>query len=73
MIIVSDSGPLISLSKIKKFNILNQIFKQIIIPDAVYNEVVKDGRKRAGESETKDALGTENIENTLTPRTIMKR
>jgi predicted nucleic acid-binding protein len=35
-----DSSPLICLSKSGQIDLLNQLFKKIIIPDAVYKEVV---------------------------------
>ncbi len=57
MIVVSDSGPLISLAKIGKFHILKYIFKKIIIPDGVYTEVVEEGKDRPGEKEIERALG----------------
>ena len=57
MIVVSNSGPLISLAKINNFVLLRQIFKKILIPEWVYVEVVEEGKGRFGEKETKDALG----------------
>jgi predicted nucleic acid-binding protein len=57
MIIVSDSGPLISLAKINKFSLLKQVFKEIIIPEGVYIEVVEEGRGKDGAKETREALG----------------
>jgi len=57
MIVVSNSGPLISLAKIGKFFLLRQLFQKIIIAEAVYAEVVKEGRGRPGEKEIKEALG----------------
>ena len=38
MKIVSDSSPLIGLSSIGQLNILNCLWNNIIIPEAVYNE-----------------------------------
>lgn len=55
-IVVSDSGPLISLAKVKKFHFLKDFFGKVCIPEAVYDEVVTKGRGGAGESETKEAL-----------------
>jgi uncharacterized protein len=37
--IVSNSSPLINFSKINRLNLLNKCFKEIIIPQAVYNEI----------------------------------
>ena len=44
--IVADSTPLIHLSKIGKLEILEKVFKNIIIPEAVYNETVVKGQKK---------------------------
>lgn len=41
MIVVSDSGPLIALSKIKHLDILEKFFGEIIIPEAVWIKVNK--------------------------------
>ncbi|SFR14130.1 DUF3368 domain-containing protein [Desulfoscipio geothermicus] len=48
MIIVSNSTPLISLSKIGKIGLLQNIFGKVFIPDAVYNEVAVQGQGRVG-------------------------
>ncbi len=39
MIVISDSTPLITLMKVAQLNILNNLFGEIIIPDAVYCEL----------------------------------
>lgn len=57
MIIVSNSGPLINLAKIGRFSLLKQLFGKIIIPEAVYIEVVKEGKRKPGQAETNEALG----------------
>lgn len=43
MPVITDSTPLIWLSKIGKISLLKKIYKQIIIPLEVYNEVVTIG------------------------------
>lgn len=44
--IVFDSSPLIHLTQIKKMNYIFQIFKDVFIPYAVYDEVVNQGIKK---------------------------
>jgi predicted nucleic acid-binding protein len=48
MIIVSDSGPLIALSKLNLLFILQEFFGEIIIPKEVWKEVVERGKGKAG-------------------------
>ena len=40
MIVISDTTPLISLMKIESLNILEKMYKEIIIPKAVYDELI---------------------------------
>jgi len=49
--VVSNSTPLIALSKINKLHIIEEFFGSIIIPEAVFNEVGKDKKERAGKHE----------------------
>lgn len=44
MIVVSNSTPLISLAKINRINLLQKLFKEVLIPNAVYNEVAVQGQ-----------------------------
>ncbi len=41
MLLISDTGPIISLLLIKKFDILEKLFPNIVIPKTVYNELLK--------------------------------
>jgi len=51
MIIVSDSGPIISFARADYLNLLRQLFQEIIIPEAVYEEIAIIGGGRAGAKE----------------------
>lgn len=44
MIVVSDTTPIISLLKINRLNLLEGLFEEILIPDAVYKELTSDKR-----------------------------
>lgn len=57
MIIVSNAGPLISLARIERFELLRHILGHLYIPQAVYAEVVVQGARKAGSDETQKALG----------------
>ncbi|NYB28194.1 MAG: DUF3368 domain-containing protein [Methanobacteriaceae archaeon] len=55
MIVISNSTPLIALSKIDNLNLLKDYFKEIFIPQEVYNEVVVAGRNRPGAEKVESA------------------
>ncbi len=44
MIVVSDTTPLISLLKIDRIDLLENLFGQVLIPQAVFNELTVDER-----------------------------
>ncbi len=56
MKVVSNAGPLITLSKIGKLNLLKYLYGTIVIPNAVRYEVVVQG---------KGAIGSEEIANSV--------
>lgn len=43
---VSDSTPLIYLAKLGRLGILRDVYGRVIVPKAVYEEVVKEGKDR---------------------------
>jgi predicted nucleic acid-binding protein len=47
-IVISDASPLIALSIINRLQILKSLWKNIVIPEAVYREVVVDGEGKTG-------------------------
>ncbi len=65
MIAVSNSTPLIALSKIKQLNLLRDFFQEIYIPEEVFDEVVRRGKDLAGSDEVKSSawIKVENVEN----------
>ncbi len=44
--VVSNSSPLIHLSKISRLNLLKDFFSEVIVPEAVYKECVVEGGDR---------------------------
>lgn len=48
MIVVSNTTPLIGLATIRRFDFLRQLFGEIYIPRAVYDEAVVSGREVGG-------------------------
>ena len=66
--VVSNSSPLIHLSKIGLLDILEKLFDEIIIPEAVYDECVVDGGERRDAKSLEQAewiitksIGKENL------------
>lgn len=49
--VISDSSTLIHLSAIHRFELIREYFPSIIIPRAVYQEVVISGNRRPGSDE----------------------
>ncbi len=61
-VVISDSSLLIHLSQIGCLNILKELFGKILIPPAVYREVVIDGLERPGSREVKEASWIKVVE-----------
>jgi len=53
MIIVSDTSPITNLLKIGRVSLLQQIFKEIIIPNGVYEESIKIPNQKSQIENTK--------------------
>ena len=41
MIVVSDTSPITNLAAINQLNLLQQLYTRLLIPTAVYNEMVR--------------------------------
>jgi predicted nucleic acid-binding protein len=48
MIVVSNTTPLIGLASVQRFDLLRQLFGELCIPQAVYDEAVVAGREAGG-------------------------
>ncbi len=55
MIVVSDTSPLINLAWIGRFPLLQVLYGSIMIPGAVWNEIVTYGKGRPGAAEVSSA------------------
>jgi len=51
--IVANSGPLISFARAKRLDLLRQVIGTLVIPEAVYNEIVVKGEGKPGASEVR--------------------
>ncbi len=54
--VIADSSSLIGLAQIKQFELLEELFLEVYIPDAVYKEVVVKGKGEVGSKETEKAI-----------------
>jgi len=57
VIVVSNSSCLIGLSRIKKLNLLRELFGKVFVPQEVYNDVVIKGKNKPGAKEVEKARG----------------
>ncbi len=51
MAVVSNSSPLIIFSKGRRLSLLQQVFDEVLIPEAVFEEVVTEGAGRPGSAD----------------------
>jgi len=74
--VISNSSPLIHLSKINQLHILEELFEEIIVPEAVYDECVVEGgdRRDAKHIENADWIDVKSIkkENVHLKRAFLK-
>ena len=54
MLLIADASPLISLMLVKKLDILEKLFPNYIIPEAVWNELNKHNEIKDFEQELKE-------------------
>ena len=55
MNVVSNASPLINMACIGKLNLLRELYGELFIPEAVWNEVVVEGKGQPGSEEIKSA------------------
>jgi len=60
-LVVSNSGPLITLATLGRLGLLESLFKQVAIPGAVYEEVVTHGQGEPGSQEVAKAPWIQTI------------
>jgi uncharacterized protein len=53
--IVCNAGPLIALSMVGQLDLLRQLYRQVIVPEPVFHEVVSAGMGRIGSSQVASA------------------
>jgi uncharacterized protein len=56
MVVISDASPLVHLSEISRFFLLKQIYSNLVVPNAVWREVVESGGARPGANDLTAAV-----------------
>ena len=51
MIVVSDASPLVSLARVGELNLLQQLYGTLLVPEAVWHEIVVAGAGQPGADE----------------------
>ncbi len=59
--VIADATPLIYLAAIGKFDLLGDLYGRIVIPNAVYDEVVIQGAGLPGAAETAGAIWVDRV------------
>lgn len=55
MSVVSNASPLINLARIGELSLLRALYDQVLVPDAVWQEVVVEGTRQPGATEVEEA------------------
>lgn len=74
MIVISDTTPLISLLKIGRLDLLEKLFVEVLIPQAVFDELTVDERYRleAGQIRGRQFITVRSVQN-MESANILKR
>lgn len=64
-LVISDSSTLIHLTAIDRLHLLRAFYVKITIPPAVWNEVVEQGKGRAGAAEVREACRSGWVETAM--------
>jgi predicted nucleic acid-binding protein len=69
VVVVSDSSPLILYSRIHRLDLLQAVFRDVLVPPAVDAEVVASGTNRAGAAEVQAAAWIQ-LRSLANPRSV---
>jgi len=67
--VVSNTGPLIALALINRVDVLQSLFAQVIVPEAVHQEILQGGAFRAGLASYRQAhwIKVQSVQSPLDP------
>lgn len=69
--VVSNSSPLIHLAKIKKIDLLKELFGRVIVPQAVYNECTIESFKETKQIKDKEWITIKKVKNENMKRALL--
>jgi hypothetical protein len=74
MIVVSNTSPLINLAHIGQLNLLQQLYGALLIPEAVWHEIVVQGVRQPGADEVQAAtwIHTQAVTNRALVRALQQ-
>lgn len=55
MIVVSNTSPIINLAAVGRLDLLRQLYKKIVIPQAVYDEITSSSQEKPGAKEVRNS------------------
>ena len=71
LVVIADAGPIIALSIVGQLDVLGQLFGRVLVPEAVYGEVVVQGKGRPGSGELARAAWAERIKVSPPPDALL--
>lgn len=71
--IVCNSGPLIALSFIDSLPLLRELYRQVLVPEAVLREVVESGAGRTGAREVASAAWLQRVAESESPDPLLAK
>ncbi len=72
MIVISDTSPILSLALIGQLDLLRDLYRSIVIPEAVRAEIVSTDQTGAQEVATLDWIGIRPIEPDVTLKLLLR-
>jgi predicted nucleic acid-binding protein len=70
VIVVCDASPIIALSAVGQFPLLEQLYGTILVPGAVAQEVTQTGRAGAGDFESSDWIVIQTVQDSVLLRSL---
>jgi predicted nucleic acid-binding protein len=69
--ILCNAGPLIALSMVECLEVLERLYRRVLVPEAVFREIVDSGAGRAGSREIESASWIEILRSEPPPEPLL--